>query len=113
MNKFVRQVFYNVCFFLVFLFAWPYLTFRLWRRGKLSRYFWHRVGLYSRELRTKLAGGSDLWIHAVSVGEMMIAAVLIRRLRELQPDLRIVLSTTTATGFKVAQKHENELTTVI
>src|SRR2546430_5426419 len=53
------------------------------------------------------------WIHAVSVGETMIASVLIRHLRELNPKVRIVLSTTTATGYKVAKRSEDNLTTVI
>jgi 3-deoxy-D-manno-octulosonic-acid transferase len=39
-----------------------------------------------------------LWIHAVSLGETRAAAILIERLRGLQPDLRILLTHGTATG---------------
>ena len=58
--------------------------------------------------------GTDLWIHAVSVGEVKIARVLIRCLREMRPELRIVISTTTGTGFTLAKKRlENDQTVVI
>jgi len=99
--RFLVQVFYNVAIVTFFVFGGPYLLWKLWRRGKLLPQFGQRFGLYSPEIRARLK--SDVWIHAVSVGEVNIAQVLILRLRELRPDLRVVVSTTTATGFSVAQ----------
>ena len=99
--RFLAEVAYNMAFVTFFIVASPYFLWRLWRRGKLLPQFGQRFGFYSPEVRARLR--SDLWIHAVSVGEVMIALVLIRRLRELEPGLRIVVSTTTATGFNVAQ----------
>jgi 3-deoxy-D-manno-octulosonic-acid transferase len=43
-------------------------------------------------------------VHAVSVGEVMIALKLIRALKSRDPDAAFVLSTTTSTGFKVAAR---------
>jgi 3-deoxy-D-manno-octulosonic-acid transferase len=100
-TSFLVQVIYNVAFVTFFIVASPYFAYRLWRRGRLLPQFGQRFGFYAPEVRARLR--SDLWIHAVSVGEANIALVLIRRLRELQPGLRIVVSTTTATGFNVAQ----------
>jgi 3-deoxy-D-manno-octulosonic-acid transferase len=109
---FLVQVAYNVAFSTFFLVTGPYFLYRLWRRGKLLPQFEQRFGFYSAKVRARLRG--DLWIHAVSVGEVNIALVLIRRLRELQPNLRVVVSTTTATGFNVAQSQlADDLTTVI
>jgi 3-deoxy-D-manno-octulosonic-acid transferase len=109
---FLVQVAYNVAFSTFFLVTGSYFLYRLWRRGKLLPQFEQRFGFYSAKVRARLR--ADLWIHAVSVGEVNIALVLIRRLRELQPNLRVVVSTTTATGFNVAQKQlADELTTVI
>jgi len=49
------------------------------------------------------AGGeSRLWLHAVSLGEMGVAAILVRALKEKRPGLRIVLSTVTETGREAA-----------
>jgi 3-deoxy-D-manno-octulosonic-acid transferase len=109
---FLVQVAYNVAFSTFFIVTGPFFLYRLWRRGKLLPQFEQRFGFYSAKVRARLP--SDLWIHAVSVGEVNIALVLIRRLRELKPGLRVVVSTTTATGFSVAQKQlADELTTVI
>ena len=111
--NFLRQVAYNVLFIGIFLLAWPYFTYRLRKRGHLWGDFSERLGFYSGDLRRKLHGGCDLWIHAVSVGEVALASVLLRQMRETQPELRVVLSTTTQTGQRVAKKLEDERTTVI
>ena len=112
--KFVLQVAYNVGFMTFFLVTGLFFLWRLWRRGKLLPQFGQRFGFYSKEVRERLKPGADLWIHAVSVGEVMIALVLIRRLREVRPNLRIVVSTTTGTGFAQAKQHlEDDRTSVI
>jgi 3-deoxy-D-manno-octulosonic-acid transferase len=111
--KFTLQVLYNVGFMTFFLITGPFFLWRLWRRGKLLPQFGQRFGLYSKEVRERLAPGADLWIHAVSVGEVKIARVLIRCLREMRPDLRVVVSTTTGTGFTVAKQHLEDAQTSI
>jgi len=111
--KFLRQTGYNVLFFFTLVFLWPYFLYRLRKRGHILADFWERLGFYPPALRRRLAGGCDLWIHAVSVGEVMLASVLINELRQLKPELRIVLSATTATGQKVAKKLQDERLTVV
>jgi 3-deoxy-D-manno-octulosonic-acid transferase len=112
--KFALQVLYNVGFMTFFFLTGPFFLFQLWRRGKLLPQFGQRFGFYSKEVRERLTRGADLWIHAVSVGEVKLARVLIGRLREMQPELRIVISTTTGTGFTLAKARlEDERTSVI
>ena len=45
-----------------------------------------------------------LWVHAVSVGEVNAALPLLKALRETYPSKRIIFSTVTDTGQKVAQE---------
>ena len=112
--KYALQVAYNVAFVTFFLVTGPFFLWRLWRRGKLLPQFGQRFGFYSRDIRQRLEPRADLWIHAVSVGEVTLAMVLIRRMREIRPELRGVISTTTATGFAVAKEQlEDEQSTVI
>ncbi len=111
--KFALQVFYNVGFMTFFLITGPFFLWRLWRRGRLLPQFGQRFGLYSKEVHERLAPGADLWIHAVSVGEVKLARVLIGRLREMRPDLRVVVSTTTGTGFTVAKERLADAQTFI
>jgi len=112
--KFALQVAYNVAFVTFFIVTGPFFLWRLWRRGKILPQFGQRFGLYSKEVKKRLKPGADLWIHAVSVGEVKIARVLIRCLRETRPNLRVVLSTTTGTGFTMAKEQlEDAQTSVI
>ena len=75
------------------------------RRGGYREKFGQRLGIYDRELRVRLAKQRSTWFHAVSVGEVMIALKLAQQLRTLKPDLDCVLTTTTTTGFALANKN--------
>jgi len=80
----------------------PVYLARLWWRGRaepLYRHAWpERIGRY----RGTAAQGS-LWLHAVSLGETRAAAALIDELRSLRPDLRLLLTHSTATGREAGQ----------
>ena len=77
--------------------AQPFLRRKLKRRGAAEPGYLHaideRFGIY----RAPAEPGA-LWIHAVSLGETRAAAILLERLRALQPDLRVLLTHGTATG---------------
>ncbi|HUG92223.1 MAG TPA: 3-deoxy-D-manno-octulosonic acid transferase [Planctomycetaceae bacterium] len=45
-----------------------------------------------------------LWLHAVSVGEVLQLQQIVRRIREQRPDVEFVISTTTVTGHAVARE---------
>src|SRR3989304_409309 len=68
-------------------------------RGKYRRGFWQRTGFYPDEIK----GQSPIWIHAVSVGEVIASSSLIKSLRKEYPDIKIILSTVTDTGQQIAK----------
>lgn len=98
----VVRFFYNLLFPIVLLVLLPGFLLRMTRRGNYRHKFGQRFGIYSAGVREKLAGLNRVWVHAVSVGEVNIALKLIQSLREEDPGLAFVLSTTTSTGFKLA-----------
>jgi 3-deoxy-D-manno-octulosonic-acid transferase len=49
-------------------------------------------------------GTRSIWIHAVSVGEVIAAGILVPHLREAFPGARLALSVTTPTGRRVAEE---------
>lgn len=75
----------------------PLLFVRLWWRGR-------RAPAYRGRWRERLARGlgqrsrRSVWIHAVSVGETLAAAPMIRVLLERHPQTPLVVTTTTPTG---------------
>jgi 3-deoxy-D-manno-octulosonic-acid transferase len=55
----------------------------------------------------------SIWVHAVSVGEVMAASAFLKALKERHPGLRIIVSTVTDTGQKVARERLSDLAEVI
>jgi 3-deoxy-D-manno-octulosonic-acid transferase len=50
------------------------------------------------------ASGPLMWLHAVSVGEVMASVPFLRALKEKHPELRVMVSTITDTGQQVARE---------
>ena len=92
---------YNVVILLISPVLLVYFLIRLWLRGFDLRAVRERFG-FLPELPD--AGGGRLWLHAVSVGEVGVAAVLVPVLLRKKPELKIVLSTVTQTGRNEARK---------
>ena len=98
-------VLYNLLFPIAFVLYLPGFVAKLIRRGGYSGRFMERFGIYSKSQKAQLRGlPQPIWVHAVSVGEVVAAAGFIRRWRERRPDLTFVLSTTTTTGHATAAK---------
>ena len=81
----------------------PGFFLRMRRRGGYRDNFGQRLGWFSKTDQKTLSVGGWTWIHSISVGETLVALKLAQALRSLQPDIRIVLSTTTSTGFAIAK----------
>ena len=77
--------------------AQPFLRRKLKRRGAAEPGYLYAVDERFGWYRTPAEPGA-LWIHAVSLGETRAAAILLQRLRQLQPELRVLLTHGTATG---------------
>ncbi len=72
------------------------------KRGNLRRNFAQRFGQLPNSILQLPV--KPLWVHAVSVGEVLVAAKIIRAILRKEPEKRIVLTTTTTTGYRVAEK---------
>lgn len=80
-----------------------YTLHRRFVRGRSAQSLAGQWGRVSPEMRAfGRSEGPRLWIHAVSVGEMMAARPILRALKAQMPTLRIALSCTTDTGFQLA-----------
>jgi 3-deoxy-D-manno-octulosonic-acid transferase len=96
---------YNLFWPIGLLFFLPGYFVKMIRRGGYREKFGQRLGIYDGELRVHLSKRESTWLHAVSVGEVNIALKLAHALRAFEPDLRCVLTTTTTTGFALANKN--------
>lgn len=92
---------YNFALALAALVAWPWLLASKKRRAGLRQRF--------GRVPSRLQGiHGCIWIHAVSVGEVLAVSGLVAELRREFPPERIVISTTTATGRKLARERFGE-----
>src|SRR5260370_3935363 len=96
---------YNLLWPLGLLVFLPGYLIKMFRRGGYRQKFGQRLGSYSRDVRKILGQRRSTWLHAVSVGEVGVALKLANELRRLQPDLFLVLTTTTTTGFSFAVRN--------
>ena len=90
---------YDLAFIIFGIIYLPYLVVtKRYRYGMASRF-----GILSKRLKSISSRGKVIWIHAVSVGEMKAASILAPLLREKFPSHKIIFSSVTHTGNKVAR----------
>ena len=81
----------------------PWLVYQALRYRKYVGSLSQRLGYLP--VSFNIDAESSIWIHAVSVGELLTARPLIAALREKHPALRIFLSTTTMSAQQLARRN--------
>ncbi len=84
----------------------PYWLVQMSRHGKYHRGLAGRLGRVPPRLQA--ATKPVVWVHAVSVGEVLAVAGVVEELRRRSPRDRILISTTTDTGLELAGKRFGE-----
>jgi len=84
----------------------PFWLFQMVRHGKYRKGLKERFGEVPSRLRNSTA--PSIWVHAVSVGEVLAVSELVRGLRGEFPEHRVVISTTTDTGQRLARARFGE-----
>jgi 3-deoxy-D-manno-octulosonic-acid transferase len=91
----------------------PVYLARLWWKGRKEpvyrKHLGERLGRYEHKLRR--GRGGVVWVHAVSLGETRAAGPLIQALRRELPEMRLLLTCSTATGVQAGLElleHEDD-----
>ncbi|MBP9854234.1 MAG: 3-deoxy-D-manno-octulosonic acid transferase [Candidatus Omnitrophica bacterium] len=100
---------FDLLYFVLLIFYIPILAMK----GKLHHGYKMRIGLISEPLREKLSGKMNIWIHAVSVGEVLAVADLVEKIKERFPKKQIVCSVVTKSGYQIASERLGEHAVVI
>ena len=90
---FMARRFYTALFYL----ALPLVVARLWWRGRRAPAYRQRIAERFGRFEQHVAHGG-IWVHAVSVGEVIAAAPLVRALQQRHPAIGITVTTMTPTG---------------
>ncbi len=100
----ILKLIYEPLLFIFGILYFPHLLKRMKQEPDQKRFLRERFGYY----KTNAAEHQVIWIHAVSVGEVLAAKGFLRLLLDSLPDAHVVLSTTTPTGQQLAKKIESE-----
>ncbi len=100
---------YDLVFLLYALVYLPYLL--LTKRGYKG--YCMRFGLFSPAVKGQIKAKDNIWIHAVSVGEVMVIDGFIDQLRKNYPACQIIATVTTKTGYELARERLKDRALVI
>ena len=102
---------YNLILPFFFILSFPLWLIKMAKRGGIGSGLLERFSWFEEQAEFEKQG--VVYIHAVSVGEVLIAIKLIKEWLVQYPDERILLVPTTATGNAVAKEHAPEGVRVI
>jgi 3-deoxy-D-manno-octulosonic-acid transferase len=96
-------IIYTFALFMVLAFGLPYWLLVMTTNGKYREGLGERLGWVPDRLREG-DPRKTIWVHAVSVGEVLAASRLVNELSACAPQYRVLLSTTTQTGQRLARE---------
>lgn len=96
-------LFYNLALLTGLVASAPWWLWRMATTQKYREGLGERLGEVPAWLRSQAAERPVIWLHAVSVGEVLAVSRLIAELDKALPGLQILISSTTRTGQKLAR----------
>jgi 3-deoxy-D-manno-octulosonic-acid transferase len=105
-------ILYNLMLIVITIVLSPYILFKLITVPKYRNGISQKLGRVRKEVLRVVNNTRPIWVHAVSVGEVMAAHPLIRDLRKKYPNRKFILSTVTVTGNYTARQRVPEADTV-
>ncbi len=100
-------ILYNLALLAGLVVSLPWWLFRMATTQKYREGLWQRLGFVRGELvelLKKRPGRKVIWLHAVSVGEVLAVSRVVAELDAALPAHRVVISTTTRTGQALARE---------
>lgn len=101
-------VIYNLFLVVATIALLPVILFKLLTVPKYRGGLTQKLGRLRKSVMRVLNGTRPIWVHAVSVGEVMAAHPLIRELKKKYPGRKLILSTVTVTGHYTAKRRVPE-----
>ena len=97
------MLFYSIGLFLAGIVTAPYWLLRMALYGRYRAGFAERLGIVPKRVTDGLRGRKTIWVHAVSVGELIAVSGVVRTLQRTHPEYQVVVSTTTPTSQRLAR----------
>ena len=105
-------ILYNTFWFVGIVLGFPLIVLMMLVSEKRRKTFAYRLGI--KTLPSEIVGKRDhyqknrpLWVHALSVGEVLSAVALVKAFRASFSQHEIYFSVSTQTGFEIAKERLN------
>ena len=107
-------IFYNILVtFLFILIVLPYFLYRLVVEKGFGHRFRQAMGLVRKEEIEPVAGTDCIWLHGASVGEMVALSPLVKEIKTIMPEKKVLVSAVTVGGYDMARQIMPEADTII
>jgi 3-deoxy-D-manno-octulosonic-acid transferase len=101
-------ILYNILLTTATVLLFPVILFKLITVPKYRGGMTQKLGRLRKGVLKVIKGSRPIWVHAVSVGEVMAAHPLIRELKKKYPNRKLIISTVTVTGNYTARRRVPE-----
>lgn len=107
-------ILYNILVtFLFILVVLPYFLYRLVVEKGFGHRFRQAMGLVRREEIKPVADTDCIWLHGASVGEMVALSPLVKEIKNIMPEKKVLVSAVTVGGYDMARQIMPEADTII
>ena len=107
-------ILYNILISLVFIIiVLPYFLYRLVKEKGFGNRFRQNMGLVRREEIAPVADVDCIWLHGASVGEMVAISPLVKEIKSIMPERKVLVSAVTVGGYDMARQIMPEADAII
>jgi tetraacyldisaccharide 4'-kinase len=101
----MMYILYNVLGILVFLILiLPFYIYRLFTEEGFSARFRQSLGLIRREEIADVMDTDCIWIHGASVGEIVATSPIVKEIKRIMPERKVLVSAFTVAGYNMAKQ---------
>ena len=104
---------YNILMLTAAVVGLPFFAFRFIRERRFRERLRQNLGFFPADTLTRVVGRSPVWFQAASVGEVVAASSIIREFKRQLPEIPVLISSGTISGYDMAQRIIPEADAVI
>lgn len=104
---------YNILMVIVAVFGLPIFALRFLRERRFRERLRHNLGFFPPETLARVEGRFPVWFQAASVGEVVAASSIIKEFKNQLPEIPVLISSGTTSGYEMALRIIPEADAVI